>query len=195
MPIIGLLADGIMSLRKNSAKNKAKKNFETQTVSYQNKFAIDVPAILKSTSKLSKEASIQFYNKTLDMGVVVIEEPKGEFLSEWTNLKHLIYESGQANVPIKDTLADKYMSVALFSMFSGEDIEPANYQSRFINGMPAVSVEVFKKRTFAKDASYTHITCIEGRGAMYQVIAIVGGKSIPDFSSRLSEVASTLKEF
>ena len=194
MPIIGLLADGIMSLRKKSAKNKAKKNFETQTVSYQNKFAIDIPVILKSTSKLSKEASVQFYNKTLDIGVVVIEEPKDEFLTEWNNLQHLIYEAGQAAVPVKDTLLDKFMSVALFSMFSGEDVEPANYQSRFINGMPAVSVEVLKKRTFTKDASYTHITCIEGRRTLYQVIAIVGGKSITDFSSRLAEVASTLRE-
>ena len=190
MGLIGLLVDGIMSIRKTSVKNKAKRNYETETVSYQQRYAIDMPTILKSTKKLSNEASIQYYNKTLDMGVLVIDEPKSTFISEWQNLKSQLGD----DVDINDTLVDKIMSVSLYSMFNGEDIEPTNYQTKCINGMPSVSVEVFKKRTFTKDASFTHITCIEGHNTIYQIIAIVGGKSIPEFSSRLSTVASTLKE-
>lgn len=190
MGLIYLIVDGIRSIRKSVIKSKAKRNLETKTITYQNLYAIDIPTILKSTKKLSDDASIQCYNKTLDMGVLVIDEPKDEFITEWKNLESEMGDEYSVN----DTLADKALSVTLLNMFDGEDVTPMNYQSRRINGMPAVSAEVFKKATFTKDASYTHITCIEGRKTIYQVIVIVGGNSIPHFSSRLSDIASTLRE-
>lgn len=190
MGLISLLVDGVMTARKHSIKNNAKNNLETETVSYQNRFAIDIPTFLKPTNKLSDDASIQYRNTTLDIGVLVIDEPKSEFIDEWEEIKSYLDDDDNPC----ETLVDKVMSASLFNMFNGEDVELSNVQEKHINGMPAVSVEVSKPSTFFKDASYTHITCIEGRNTIYQIIAIVGGSSIPEFSSRLSTIASTFKE-
>jgi hypothetical protein len=52
---------------------------ELQTVSYQNKYSIEIPNYLTKSFNLNDEATLQYQNLFKDEYVIIIEEPKSEF--------------------------------------------------------------------------------------------------------------------
>ena len=72
MGLISLIAGGIMDANKAIKQNQASNNNEVQNVVVKNMYSINVPSFLSPTTKLGEDASLQYWNKTLDITFQVI---------------------------------------------------------------------------------------------------------------------------
>ena len=189
MGLLSLVVGGIVDANKAIKQNKAKNDDTTQTVSIQNKYSIELPEFFKPTTKLNDEASLQYWNKTLDCGVTVIDETKSDFFKALEILREESPEFGKDK-----SLIDNYCSVAICNMFDIDNVIIESRDDLTINGHNAITLEVFQKRTFLKDAAHYRVGIIEGKDTMYQINIVVGGTSIKHIGDRLDEIIKSFKE-
>lgn len=189
MGLISLIAGGIMDANKAIKQNQAKKNNTVQNVVIKNMYSIDVPSFLSPTTKLSEDASLQYWNKTLDMTFQVIDEPKSAFFETIAELSAEMPEFRE-----EKTLFDKMIALTLGNMLDMDRVEISNYTETTINGLKAVTLNAFQKRTFLKDALYGSFAFVEGKNNLYQIIILSGGASIRDFADKLEESIKSFKE-
>lgn len=185
MGLFGLIFGGIADARKASKQRQAMKDDGVTTVKVKDLYSIDVPKFLTPTTKLSKDASLQYWNKTLDISFQVIDESKQE-LTDTLNM-----------IPFsKDkTLLDKMAAISLSTIYGDiSKVDVYDYNEVEINGLPAVTVNVFKKRTFFDDAVYASFAFIEGKNHLYQINIMTGGSSIKKLSEKMETVIKSFKE-
>lgn len=186
MGLISLIVGGIMDARKAAQQNQAQKNNNIRHIVVDNKYAIDVPEFLEPMH-LNEEASFQYGNKTLDITFFIIGESKEEFKQCCKECKDILPDNGQ------EALLSDFAAVAINNMFDMDDVEIDKCQT-YINGLQALVVNVFQKRTFFKDAVYANCAFVEGKDTLYQVIIMSGGTSIKKLSSTLEPFIHTFKE-
>ena len=189
MGLISLIAGGVMDANKAIKQNKAKNDATTQTVVVQNRYSLDVPSFLSPTNKLSTDASLQYYDKTLDCAVQVIDEPKSELLEAIEGLRKEVPDFGKDK-----PLLENYVTISLSNMFDLDKIEIGSWTETTVNGCNAITLEVWQKRTFLKDAAHYRYGFVEGKNTMYQIHIIVGGSSISKISDRLENIVKSFKE-
>lgn len=190
MGLIFDIVDGIMGARKAVKQKNAEKDDSVNSVTVENRYSIDVPSFLSPTNKLSADAALQYWNKTLDISFQVIDEPKFEFVESIQELREEDPDFGKG-----ETLLDMMSSVCLNTIFDDIDkVEIGNYENTTINGLPAVTLNAFQKRTFFKDALYGSFAFIEGRETLYQVMIFSGGESIEKLADKLERSIKSFKE-
>lgn len=190
MGIIRLIAGGVMDANKAIKQNKAQNDDSVQTVVVQNRFSIDVPSFLEPTTRFGEDASVQYWSRTLDVSFQVIDEPKQEFVDTIEELRNELPSFEEDN-----TLLDHMATMVLSNLFDDVDkIEIENYQRTVINGMNAVMLNAFQKRTFFKDALYGSLAFIEGKETLYQIIILSGGTSIIKLADKLEQSICSFKE-
>ncbi len=191
MGLISLLVGGAMDAHKAIKQNQAKNDEGKHHVVVDNRYSIDVPSFLSERSDLSDDAAVQFASTTLDISFQVIDEPKDEFVEAVREM--------EANLPSVDrsqSLLDKMAALSLNNYFEDMDkVEIGNYRETRINGLKAITLNAFQKRTFFKDAMYASFAFIEGRETMYQIIILSGGTSISKLSDKLEESINSFREF
>ena len=69
-----------------------------------------------------------------------------------------------------------------------------DYNHLQINGLNAVLLNVFQKRTFFKDALYGSFAFVEGKDTLYQIIILSGGTSIRKLADKLEVSIHSFKE-
>jgi len=69
-----------------------------------------------------------------------------------------------------------------------------DYTVKTINGLKAVTMNVFQKRSFFKDASYGSFAFIEGADTIYQIMIISGGTSIAKLADKLEASIMSFRE-
>jgi len=79
-------------------------------------------------------------------------------------------------------------------MFDMDKVEIGSYTETKINGMNAITLNAFQKRTFLKDALYGSFAFIEGRETLYQIIILSGGTSISKLADKLEQSIKSFKE-
>lgn len=190
MGLIGLLVGGAMDAHKAIKQNRAQKDDSTQHVVVDNRFAIDIPYFLSERHDLSEDASIQYGNSTLDISFQVVDEPKDEFIDMINEL-----ESQLSNSDPNQTLLDKMAVICLGNYFEDMDkVEIGDYTETQINGLNAVTLNAFQKRTFFKDALYGSFAFIEGKKTLYQIIILSGGTSISKLAEKLESCIQSFEE-
>ena len=190
MGIIRLIAGGVMDANKAIKQNKAQNDDSVQTVVVQNRFSIDVPSFLEPTTRFGEDVSVQYWSRTLDVSFQVIDEPKQEFVDTIEELRNELPSFEEDN-----TLLDHMATMVLSNLFDDIDkVEIENYQRIVINGLKAVMLNAFQKRTFFKDALYGSLAFIEGKDTLYQIIILSGGTSILKLSDKLEQSIYSFKE-
>jgi hypothetical protein len=190
MGLINLIAGGIMDANKAIKQNKAQNNDSVQTVVVQNRFSIDVPSFLEPTTRFGEDASVQYWSRALDVSFNVVDEPKQEFVDAFKELKNELPDLGKGN-----TILDHMATMVLSNLFGDIDkVEIGNYQKTVINGLNAIMLNAFRKRTFLKDALYGSFAFVEGKDTLYQIIIISGGTSILKLADKLEQSICSFKE-
>lgn len=191
MGLISLIVGGAVDAHKAIKQNQAQKEDGTHHVVVDNRYSIDVPAFLSKRNDLSEDAAVQYGSNTLDVGFQVIDEPKDEFLVVMNELE----ESIPALQDEEKTLLDKMAVITLGNYFEDMDkVSIEEYTETTINGLDALIINAFQKRTFFKDALYGTFAFIEGKETMYQIIIVSGGTSITKLAEKLEESIKSFRE-
>ena len=168
----------------------AQNNDEVQNVVINNQYSIDVPAFLSPTNKLGEDASLQYWNKTLDISFQVIDEPKQEFLDSLRELREEVPDFGKG-----ESLLHNMAMITLSNLFDDMDkVEIGNYLETNINGLNALTLNAFQKRSFFKDALYGSFAFVEGKNTLYQIIILSGGSSINKLADKLERSIKSFRE-
>lgn len=185
MGIFGSIIGGIMDANKAIKQNNAKNDDTVNTVTVKGLYSIDVPAFLSPRTEGAKEDSLSYSNNTLDIGMVVIDEPKQEVIEATKHLKRKQDES----------YLDIMARLCIMNMFEDPDkMELGDYDDSPINGLPALTLNAFQKATFFKDGLFACFGFIEGKEHFYQVVITIGGSSIEKLTDKMCDVIRTFKE-
>lgn len=189
MGLISLIVGGVVDANKVIKQNQAKNDDSKQTVTVKNLYSIDVPSFLSPTNKFGEDASLQYWNKSLDITFQVIDEPKTEFLDTVTELEKGVPGFGKGK-----SLLDKMSMLTIPNMFDMDRTELGSYTERNINGLNAITLNAFQSRTFLKDAVYGSFAFIEGKDTLYQIIILSGGTSISKLADKLEMSIMSFRE-
>ena len=190
MGIIRLVTGAIVETNKSIKQNRAQNDDSVQTVVVQNRFSIDVPSFLEPTTRFGEYASVQYWSRALDVSFQVIDEPKQEFVDVIEDLKNEL-----PDLKKDATILDKMATMALINLFDDIDkVEIGNYQKTMINGLNAIMINAFQKRSFFKDALYGSLAFIEGKDTLYQIIILSGGTSIQKLADKLEQSICSFRE-
>ena len=189
MGLIGLVVGSVLDANKAIKQNKAKNDDSTQTVSVKGLYSIDVPSFLSPTNKLGEDASLQYWSKSLDITFQVIDESKSEFIEAVKEMQEDLPSFGDG-----DSLLDKLAVVSIANIFDIDKTEIGDYTERTINGLKAITLNAFQKRTFLKDALYGSFAFIEGKKTLYQVVILTGGTSITKLADKLEASIMSFRE-
>ena len=185
--IISTIVGGIMDAKRLIKQNQAQNDNNYNDIIVKNKYAISVPAFLSPLGHVNEDASLQYGNKTLDIAFLVIDEPKSEFITA-------AKESQTTILGLGNSIVDNLATVAINNMFEVDKVEVGNYTQTTINGLNAITLNVFQKRTFFKDAAYGSFAFIEGKDRLYQIIIMSGGTSIRKLADKLETAIHSFKE-
>ena len=190
MGLINLIAGGIMDANKAIKQNQAVNNDSVETVTAKNKFSIDIPTFLSPTTRFGDDATVQYWSRTLDITFLVIDEPKSEFVESLEELKKEVPDFGEGK-----SILDNMATMVLANFYDDIDkVEIGDYTHTIINGMNAVTLNAFQKRTFLKDALYGSFAFIEGKETLYQIVILSGGTSISKLADKLEQSIKSFKE-
>jgi len=189
MGLINLLVGGAMDAHKAIKQNQAKNDDTSQNVVVQNRYSINIPSFLSPTNKLSEDASLQYFSRTLGVAFQVIDEPKAEFEDSVAEFKKQMPDFGEGN-----SLLDNMVTITLSKMFDMDKVKISDYTETKINGMNAITLNAFQERTFLKDAIYSSFAFIEGKNTLYQILIMSGGTSISKLADKLEQSIKSFKE-
>ena len=190
MGLISLIVGGAMDAHKAIKQSNAQDNDEVNRVVVKGLYSMDVPTFLSERDDLSEDASLQYGNNTLDIALQVLDEPKDEFLEALEELDVELPTLGEHNTPL-----DKMATMTICNYYDDLDkVEINDYEETRINGLRAVTVNGFQKRTFFNDAVFTSFAFIEGRETMYQIMVVSGGSSISKLAEKMDKCIYSFRE-
>lgn len=188
--LLSTIVGSISDANRLAKQSKAQKDNTTKNVVVQGKYSIDVPSFLSPMKNLSDEASLQYGSRTLDISFIVIDEPKSEFIQSFNDL--------QAEFPpvfgSNNSILDRMATIVLSNMFDVEKVELGGRQKTMINGLNALIVNVFLRRSFLKDSLYGSFAFIEGKDTLYQINILSGGTSITKLADKIEKSIYSFRE-
>ncbi len=188
--LLSTIVGSISDANRLAKQSKAQKDNTTKNVVVQGKYSIDVPSFLSPMKNLSDDASLQYGSRTLDISFIVIDEPKSEFIQSFNDL--------QAEFPpvfgSNNSILDRMATIVLSNMFDVEKVELGGRQKTMINGLNALIVNVFLRRSFLKDSLYGSFAFIEGKDTLYQINILSGGTSITKLADKIEKSIYSFRE-
>lgn len=188
--LLSTIVGSISDANRLAKQSKAQKDNTTRNVVVQGKYSIDVPSFLSPMKNLSDDASLQYGSRTLDISFIVIDEPKSMFTQSFNDL--------QAGLPPvfggDKSILDRMATIVLSNMFDVDKVEVGGRKEAMINGLNALILNVFQKRSFLKDALYGSFACIEGKDTLYQINILSGGTSITKLADKIEKSIYSFKE-
>lgn len=190
MGLISTIVGGISDANKLAKQNKAQKDDSTQNVVVQGKYSVEVPSFLSPLKHHNEDASLVYGSKALDISFLVIDEPKSEFIQSFNELQVEFPSVFEGN----NSILDKMATIVLNNMFDIDKVEIGGWNETNINGLNALILNVFQKRTFFKDALYGSFAFIEGKDTLYQINILTGGTSIDKLADKLEKSIHSFRE-
>lgn len=188
--LLSTIVGSISDANRLAKQSKAQKDNTTKNVVVQGKYSIDVPSFLSPMKNLSDDASLQYGSRTLDISFIVIDEPKSEFIQSFNDL--------QAEFPpvfgSNNSILDRMATIVLSNMFDVEKVELGGRQKTMINGLNALIVNVFLRRSFLKDSLNGSFAFIEGKDTLYQINILSGGTSITKLADKIEKSIYSFRE-
>lgn len=188
--LLSTIVGSISDANRLAKQSKAQKDNTTKNIVVQGKYSIDVPSFLSPMKNLSDDASLQYGSRTLDISFIVIDEPKSEFIQSFNDL--------QAEFPpvfgSNNSILDRMATIVLSNMFDVEKVELGGRQKTMINGLNALIVNVFLRRSFLKDSLYGSFAFIEGKDTLYQINILSGGTSITKLADKIEKSIYSFRE-
>lgn len=188
--LLSTIVGSISDANRLAKQSKAQKDNTAKNVVVQGKYSIDVPSFLSPMKNLSDDASLQYGSRTLDISFIVIDEPKSEFIQSFNDL--------QAEFPpvfgSNNSILDRMATIVLSNMFDVEKVELGGRQKTMINGLNALIVNVFLRRSFLKDSLYGSFAFIEGKDTLYQINILSGGTSITKLADKIEKSIYSFRE-
>lgn len=188
--LLSTIVGSISDANRLAKQSKAQKDNTTKNVVVQGKYSIDVPSFLSPMKNLSDDASLQYGSRTLDISFIVVDEPKSEFIQSFNDL--------QAEFPpvfgSNNSILDRMATIVLSNMFDVEKVELGGRQKTMINGLNALIVNVFLRRSFLKDSLYGSFAFIEGKDTLYQINILSGGTSITKLADKIEKSIYSFRE-
>lgn len=188
--LLSTIVGSISDANRLAKQSKAQKDNTTKNVVVQGKYSIDVLSFLSPMKNLSDDASLQYGSRTLDISFIVIDEPKSEFIQSFNDL--------QAEFPpvfgSNNSILDRMATIVLSNMFDVEKVELGGRQKTMINGLNALIVNVFLRRSFLKDSLYGSFAFIEGKDTLYQINILSGGTSITKLADKIEKSIYSFRE-
>lgn len=188
--LLSTIVGSISDANRLAKQSKAQKDNTTKNVVVQGKYSIDVPSFLSPMKNLSDDASLQYGSRTLGISFIVIDEPKSEFIQSFNDL--------QAEFPpvfgSNNSILDRMATIVLSNMFDVEKVELGGRQKTMINGLNALIVNVFLRRSFLKDSLYGSFAFIEGKDTLYQINILSGGTSITKLADKIEKSIYSFRE-
>ena len=185
-----MIVGGIADANKLVKQNKAQNDDTTQNVVVPGKFSIDVPSFLSPLKNQNEDASLVYGSRALDISFIIIEEPKSEFDQSFYELQTELPSFLDDNESILERMA----AVVLSNMFDFDKVELSGRQETRINGLNALILNVFQKRSFLKDALYGSFAFIEGKDTLYQINILSGGTSILKLADKIEQSIYSFRE-
>lgn len=135
------------------------KKVETQTVSYNNEYSVELPMFLKKVSDLNKDASLQYMNSVKGLCMMVIDEPKEDFFNSINGGNNP--ENYTSDLEVYSKAFIEQISEG-FHIIDGPMIEDVS-----INGMDAKYISFVIR--IASNDFYYEIAVIDGDKKYYQL--------------------------
>lgn len=188
--LISTIVGSIVDANKMIKQKKAMQDDTSKEVVVDGRYAIRVPSFLSPARIKNEDASLHYNSISLDVSFLVIDEPKSDFIH---TIKELESEAPTLFGSDK-SLLDKMATLVLGNMFDMDEVEIGNYTQTKINGLNAITLNAFQKRTFFKDAIYASFAFVEGRDTLYQIQIISGGTSIRKLADKLEPAIASFRE-
>lgn len=132
-------------------------------IEINNEYQISLPKYMRKTSELNDDASLQYQNVFKETYVIVIDEPKEEFVDVFKELNQ--YSD-------KYSLVENYRDVQLQLFAESMSIEnETTPESMEINGLDAEMLEIDGKVQGIEDKITYSLTFIEGDEKVYMIMA------------------------
>lgn len=188
--LLSTIVGSISDANRLAKQSKAQKDNTTKNVVVQGKYSIDVPSFLSPMKNLSDDASLQYGSRTLDISFIVIDEPKSMFIQSFNDL-----QTGLPPVWGGDkSILDRMATIVLSNMFDVDKVEVGGRQETMINGLNALILNVFQKRSFLKDSLYGSFAFIEGKDTLYQINILSVGTSITKLADKIEKSIYSFRE-
>nr|WP_298925382.1 hypothetical protein [uncultured Allomuricauda sp.] len=132
-------------------------------IEINNEYQVSLPKYMRKTSELNDDASLQYQNVFKEAYVIVIDEPKEEFVDVFKELDQ--YSD-------KYSLVENYRDVQLQLFAESMNIENETTPvSMEINGLDAEMLEIDGKVQGIEDKITYFLTFIEGDEKVYMIMA------------------------
>ncbi|TDS60255.1 hypothetical protein [Myroides indicus] len=165
-----------------SCKNK----YETEKVSVENRFSVELPYHLKKTKGLNEDAILQYSNAVQELYVVVLEEKKDKLLNS-LNKDSLSKENNVMSL-------EKYSSLCYERLENHtEELKDFDVKNSVINGLNAKDAEFVVKISGVN--MYYNYVILEGTDYYYQLFIWTLLRHKRDHHSSIRHIISTFCEY
>ncbi len=159
----------------------------TQTVSVKD-YSLDVPEYMSEATDLNAEASLQYQNIVKETYVVVIDEPKDEFMQVFSELG--LYDASLS--PLENYA--QFQSESLLEMMSTV-ADRSDLEYRESNGSRRASFTVTGTIADVPDLSiYYVLGYVEGASTMYTIMGWTLESRIGRYGVDLEQMVASFKE-
>jgi hypothetical protein len=147
----------------NKSKDIDLKDINFTSVKVDSNYVLSIPDFMTATKELNDEASLQYMDAKSEAYVIVIDEPKEDFINAFVS-------TGQYNDSL--SIVDNYSQIQL-SLIKEKMTESMvhNQKPLKINGLDAVQVEFTGKIADVTFEIAYHITFIESSKNMYMIMS------------------------
>jgi hypothetical protein len=132
-------------------------------VSINGEYSMSVPEFMSKASSLNDGASLQYQNLFKEAYVIVIDEPKADYVNAYKELS--VYDTTRSVI-------SNYTDTQIQSITANvEVLAKTEIKSFKVNGLKAKSLEVDGNLEGVNSAITYFLTCIEGKDKLYLVMA------------------------
>lgn len=147
----------------NKSKDIDLKDIKFTTVKIDTNYVLSIPDFMTATTELNEEASLQYMDAKSEAYVIVIDEPKEDFVNAFVS-------TGQYNDSV--SLVENYTQIQLSLIKERMTESMVNNQKPVkINGLDANQVTFTGRLAEVKFEIAYHFTFIEGPKNMYMIMA------------------------
>jgi hypothetical protein len=159
---------------------------ELVSVKINDEYSVKIPDYMKKAESLNDEASLQYQNVFKETYVIVIDEPKQEFVDTFEQLGE--YDSTKSPI-------ENYQIVQMKNLVEGIDIskqtDPKNFK---IHGLNAIHIQIDGSVEDVNDEIAYFLTFIEGKEKCYMMMAWTLKSRKEKYSNTFDTIAKSFRQ-
>lgn len=158
---------------------------ETQKITIQNLYEIELPKSLSKADNLHEDASLQYQNLFSEFYTIVIHEPSDSF-DELIATDPMLADNYTADLNgYSEILKDNLMATIKDGKFSA-------FENSTINGLKAKQMNV--SGTVDNIGVYYEFAFVKGKNQYYQIVSWTESKRKDDHSKSMQNIIASFKE-